>query len=240
MWRPWVEVEGIILEAPDTTLVAIVKDCLVNGKGNHLFPQGMKRVKVPEDATQRGVPAKAYDAYRLGLVSACADAVCVREIDGELQVPLLARANPPFQGGWWVQGGAIFNFRLITKFLLWKVLKEAGQRDGDIHGFLSEEHPLGPLWWHEDAHVIPAPLGVYRTAAEDSAPGTACDTLNVAYIVLWSAERPFGHDKDHTALRWVTLPELEADPNLCGHWYPQHLATRALQIVSRAKEEIAE
>ena len=71
---------------------------------------------------------------------------------------------------------------------------------------------------------------------EDSLPGKVGDTLNLAYLALWPAELPFGHDKDHTAMRWVTLPELLADKDLCGHWYPQRLAIRALEIVKMEKK----
>ena len=236
MERPSVEVEGIILEAPDAVIVAAVKDYLMHGKENHLYPQGMKMVKVPEEATRNGVPADAYDAYRFGLMSACADVVCVRDTNGTLEVPLISRARPPFEGGWWVQGGAVFNFRPIAHFILWRLFREAGLWTLGIDEFSMayfEKRATG-LSCRGVRLVVP-PLGVYRTAAEDSLPGKVCDTLNVACLTLWSADLPFGHDKDHTALRWVTLPELKANPNLCGHWNPQRLATRALQIVASAK-----
>lgn len=195
----------------------------------------LKSICVPRDATRSGVPAEVYDGYRLGLMSACADVVCVRDTDGKLEVPLISRAKPPFQGGWWVQGGAMHNFRSIRQFLLWKLFRESGNFDGNIEEFVETYHLGDDSLSCDGVRLVGFPLGIYRTSAEDILPGKVCDTLNLAYLALWPAGLPFGHDKDHVALRWVTLPELLADKNLCGHWYPQHLATRALQIVAAAK-----
>lgn len=229
MQKKTVLVETIVLEAPDEEIVDSVRRCFGN---DSLIPyiNRMKKVRVPKEATRTGVAANTYDDYRLSLISACADVVCVWDTDGKMEVPLISRAKPPFQGGWWVQGGAIFNFQMIAQFALWKLYKEAGQTTDDFDTFISCAPHRGSV------RLIAPPLGIYRTAAEDSAPGKVADTLNVAYLALWPTELRFGHDKDHTAVRWVTLPELLADGYLCGHWYPQYLATRALRIVAAAKE----
>lgn len=231
-------VERIVMETPDVVLADIVRDYFAKGSVTNVFGKyiaGLREIDTPSVATRHGVSPKFYHGYRRGLMSACADVVCVSKRGKELAVPLISRAKPPFQGGWFVQGGAIFNYRLIPQFALWKMLSEAGAIACDMDTFLKVNYPAG-FWWNGMATILPLPLGVYRTAAEDNLPGEACDTLNIAYLALLSEGFPFGHDSDHTALRWVTLPELEVNPNLCGHWYPHHLATRALQIVAAAKE----
>lgn len=224
-----------IIKTPDALLIDLVRGCLA-GKSllESGFTRDLQQVGIPIAATMHGVSTEFYHGYRRGLISACADVVCVSKRGGKWAVPLIFRAHPPFEGVWWVQGGAIFNYRLIQQFAVWKMLTEAGAIACDMDTFLKESYSMG-YSWNGMATFLPLPLGVYRTAAEDNLPGEACDTLNIAYLALLSEDFPFGHDRDHTAVRWVTLPELLADGNLCGHWYPQHLATRALKIVGAAK-----
>ncbi|MBI1998854.1 MAG: hypothetical protein HYS73_00785 [Parcubacteria group bacterium] len=229
-------IDMIIVETPDAPLIDLARGLLV---GKSLLESGfttkLQEVEIPAAATRNGIPQRSYHIYRRGLMSACADVVCVRDVGGRPEVPLISRTKPPFQGGWFVQGGAIFNYRLIPCFALWKLLTEARVIACDMDVFLESEFPYG-LSWRGMVSLVPLPLGVYRTAAGDNLPGEACDTLNIAYLALLSDEFPFGYDSDHTAVRWVTLPELLADSNLCGHWYPQHLAIRALQIVMAANQ----
>lgn len=232
--------ERIFFETPQETMVTAVRDSLAcrNGRLTRDYEQRSfsEHIRIPKDATRHGVPVEAYDRYRLGLVSACADVVCVRDTGGKLEVPLISRAKPPFQGGLWMQGGAIFNFHSVPQFLLWKLFRESGNFQGSIEEFVEKYHLDDIALECNGVKLVGKSLGVYRTVAEDSMPGKVCDTLNLAYLVLWPADLPFGHDKDHAMLRWVTLPDLERDPDFCGHWYPQRLATRALEIVTVTKD----
>ncbi len=221
-------VETVLIETPIHEMVSSVK----KARAVKQEQIGGAVVPIPSDAVRKGVKTEIYDGYRLGLMSACADVVCVRDSEGKLEVPLISRASPPFQGGWWPQGGAIYNFRPITQFILWKLFREAGICKGGIEAF-TETHFKNNATGLSccGVQLIVPLLGVYRTAAHDNLPGKVCDTLNVAYLALWPAGLPFGHDEDHSAMRWVTLKELYDDGYLCGHWYPQHLAIRALEIV---------
>ncbi len=236
--------ERIFFETPQKIMVAAIRNSLAFQKDctarDYEQNSCSEYIHIPNDATRSGVLTESYDGYRLGLMSACADVVCVRETDEKLEVPLIARARPPFRDGWWMQGGAIFNFRSVPQFLLWKLFRESGNFEGSIEEFVEKYHLDDAALECNGVQLVGKPLGIYRTTAEDSMPGKVCDTLNLAYLALWPTKLSFGHDKDHTSLRWVTLAELEANPNLCGHWYPQCLAMRALQIVGRAKKEIAE
>jgi ADP-ribose pyrophosphatase YjhB (NUDIX family) len=191
--------------------------------------EGMREVAIPAEATRAGVSRDAYAAGRMGLTSACADVVSV--IPGrDPVVPLIRRTDPPFQGCWWIMGGAVFNGRSLDEFLLWKLFGEGGVFKGNIAEFADRAalNPVNPTY--EGASMV-GYMGTYRTAAEDT-EGTdrpPCDTINVCYMALLppSWEKLLDHDKDHSGLRFATRSNLVFEDS-CGHWYPRHVALRAL------------
>ncbi len=128
-------VETVLIETPIHEMVSSVK----KARAVKQEQTGGTVVPIPSDAVREGVKTETYDGYRLGLMSACADVVCVRDTDGKLEVPLISRASTPFQGGWWPQGGAIYSFRPIAQFILWKLFREAGICKGGIEAF-TETH----------------------------------------------------------------------------------------------------
>ena len=61
-----------------------------------------REVKVNQYATRSGVGGEAYDGYRIGCVSQCADVVFVGTRDGRPAVPMIYRTRPPFGKQWWI------------------------------------------------------------------------------------------------------------------------------------------
>lgn len=217
--------ETLILENDNRVLVRRVGAVL---SGNFFARRAadMEINIIPVTATRKGVAQPVYDNYRLGLVSACADVVIVK--DGK--VPLIRRAQSPFGDTWWIMGGAIFNFRPIHQFLLWKIYRECGLEKCTIDEFIAKYNLTDDQYSCEGVHFV-GYLGVARTAADDTTdPSKVCDTLNVCGMAVVTTTRTLYHDKDHSAIRWVESEDLKSDPDLCGHWYPQWAAKKALDI----------
>lgn len=229
-----VALETVIVESPEAPLIALVRSLrrTPDAVRNHL-PANHRVVRIPSAATRVGVPGNVYDGYRLGLACACADVVLVREAPGGLpHVPLLRRARPPFEGYWWLMGGAIFNFRPIQHFLMWKVYRECGLEDVEIEEFV-QKHALADTQYScEDLDIVGC-LGVCRTAAEDTV-GKVCDTTNFCYMGIYRGDRELYHDKDHSDIRWVA--ERDLTPGSYGHWYPEWAVSRALRIYWMAQD----
>ncbi len=168
----------------------------------------------------------------MGLDSSCADVVLVQERDGVLSVPLIRRAKPPFQGMWWLTGGAIFNYRPVHQFLLWKALKEGGLTTLEIDDFVREKGLEDDTTSCGGIHIVGC-FGVARTAAEDTdGLGLVCDTMNNCYLGIAERDVAFHHDRAHDDIRWVTTDTLGD----LGHWYPEWAARRALDICIEARK----
>lgn len=217
--------EKVLFEGDYRSVLRRIEAVLRGGTGPKEADNRLN-IRVPVSATRKGVTQPAYDGYRLGLVSACADVVIVK--DGK--VPLIRRAQPPFGGMWWIMGGAVFNFRPIHQFLLWKIYKECGLDTLGIEEFIAKYKLTDADYSCEGVHFV-GYLGCARTAAEDTTdPAKVCDTLNVCGMAMITTKRDLYHDKDHSAIRWVDREDLEKEPNLCGHWYPQWAASKALDV----------
>lgn len=217
--------ETLILENDKRVLVRRVEK-LLSTNIVVAQPDAQMNIEIPVSATRKGVAQPVYDNYRLGLVSACADVVIVK--DGK--VPLIRRAQPPFGDTWWIMGGAIFNFRPIHQFLLWKIYRECGLEKCTIDEFITKYNLTDDQYSCDGVHFV-GYLGVARTAADDTTdPSKVCDTLNVCGMAVLTTTKTLYHDKDHSAIRWVGREDLRDDPNLCGHWYPQWAAQKALDI----------
>ena len=138
-------------------------------------------------------------------------------------------------------GGAIFNGRLVSEFLLWKLFTEGGVFSGNIATF-AEEAALDPEHPSYKGVYPVACMGTYRTTAEDT-EGTGrppCDTINLCYLAVLPTEwqRLLGHDRDHTGLRFATMADLEPE-NSCSHWYLRHVGLRALEAYTMALSHLA-
>ena len=216
MLKVWLE--KIFLENSDDVLVKALRD--------GWNPENMMEHAIPSLSTD-GVGGEAYDGYRFGLTSACADVVIVQEVDGEPKVPMILRAKPPFGKCWWIMGGAIFNYRSVHQFVSWKAVKETGLFQGSIEDFINESDSNFGI-------TVVGLLGDYRTPADDTeGTGKVCDTINLCYMAVCDPNVELHHDKDHSAVKWFSEEDLKAeDP--CGHWYPAHVARRAIQIYKKA------
>lgn len=226
-----VALEGFILGNHQELLVNRVVEILSLEKHRPRTLNVHRAVRIPPEATRAGVSGDVYDAYRLGLASACADVVLVMEVDGEPRVPLIRRARPPFGGCWWIMGGVIFNFRPVQQFLAWKVYRECGLEDLSLDEFVQAHNLADDQYSCGDVEIIGC-LGVCRTAAEDTV-GKVCDTVNLCYMAIYRGTQELHHDKDHTSVRWVGEKDLQ--PGFCGHWYPEWAATRAIEIYRSAQ-----
>jgi len=243
MGRQIVRLETILCENGDGELIRQARAALIS-KVPPRDERAQQEIVVPDDATRSGVSGKVYGAWRKGLATACSDVVCVqywydryedetKKIASHGYVPLIRRAAPPFGGCWWIMGGALFNFRSNREFLFWKLLSEGGVEQGGIDE-VSARYGAGQRANEYDLHVVGC-LGTYRTAAEDTA-GTGkppCDTINLCYMALVCGGLTFGHDRDHTDVWFASAEELLPEDS-CGHWYPRHVALRALDIYHRA------
>lgn len=156
----------------------------------------MQEVQVPS-GHRLGVDESVYLGYRRGLDSACADIVITsRNVHGEPVVLLTRRAKAPFNGVWWVQGGAIHAYRSIIEFVKERAKRECG---------------VEPL--------IETLIGIYRTCAEDG----VASTLNLCYCGrIFRADlersRPVA-DRDHSTWKLFTLSEYNALPSTECHPY---------------------
>lgn len=224
---PMVSVETVIADVPNLQLVGLARAARQNGTYSPIVGD-FERVPIPAAATRTSVPENVYDGYRLGLVSACADVVLVQEQAGVPKVPLIRRAQPPFGNEWWVMGGVVFNYRPIHQLLLYKAFQECGNARMTIDEFVARYDLSDSDLFCLGVNIVGC-LGVCRTVASDMAgTGKVCDTINVCYMAIADPEVPLHHDKDHTAIRWVTMEELMSD--WCGHWYPKWAARKALEI----------
>jgi hypothetical protein len=226
--------ETVILEADDQPLIRRTSTLLKMGilpvAGPKLMP-----VRVPASATRKGVSGNVYDEYRLGLASACTDAVLVKMVSGNPKVPLIRRAQPPFAGAWWITGGANYTYRPVPHFALWKVHKEYGLDTSDIDEFVTKHGLADDECSYKGVHII-GPIGFVRTAADDTGdPAKVCDTFNLCVLaVIHGNEQELCHDKDHSDIWWMGKHDLE--PGCCGHWYPEWAVRKALGIVQQAFE----
>ncbi len=225
--------ETMFMEVPDNALVAAASDCL-RVKPRPFQPALYHDFAVPSCVTP-GVGQTTYNGYRLGLTSACVDIVLVQHIDGALTVPMVKRAKAPFGNTYWIMGGALHAFRPVNQFILWRAARECGL---DPEGLGIDEFVLR---YKLDADTqsalginIIGPLGLYRTPAEDTPEGSACDTLNLCLLGYYNGDRGLYHDRDHAGIRWFRENELR--PGACGHWYPEHVGRRALAIMRDAEE----
>ncbi|MDP3770467.1 MAG: hypothetical protein Q8R40_06045 [bacterium] len=228
-----VALETIILEAHDDDLfsqIVITREWPDIQLSDLSVTPEHSDIKIASHATRSGVHGTVYDAWRLGLTTACADVVLVQEREGRIQVPFIWRKNPPFANCWWIMGGAIFNFRPIQQFLLYKIFAEGGMQTGTFDEFLATHQIHDRQYSAEGIHIV-GPLGVYRTAAEDTdESGKVCDTINLCYMGTIPSDMQIRHDDAHKGVRWCGITEL----NDLGHWYPEHVAKRALHIYERA------
>jgi ADP-ribose pyrophosphatase YjhB (NUDIX family) len=228
---PSVLLETVMIEADIGPVTRRVAELF---RTSGLAPFGVKKeVGIPASATRKGVKVEAYDDYRLGLGAACADTVIVKDVDGTPRVPLIRRAQPPFGGTWWIMGGVIFNFRPVEHFLLWKVHRECGLETCAIDEFVQKYDLADDQCSCNGIHMV-GYLGFVRTAADDTVdPRKVCDTFNVCGMtVIHGNTQELYHDKDHSAIRWVSMEELT--PGSCGHWYPEWAARKALEVYNRA------
>lgn len=153
----------------------------------------------------RGVSSSVYDAYRIGLDSACVDiAICTIKPDGTPAVLLSKRApNKCFGGKWWVYGGALHSYRPIGEFIAERAAKECG--------------------------VVPevkALIGVARTCAAD----VLGSTLQPCYLGLveYAAIEKSIADRDHSAVRLFTIDEYYRLPGPEQYWYIEEIVATAI------------
>ena len=109
-------------------------------------------------------------------------------------------------------------------------MTEGGVAQGSIDEMGAPEE-AGQLVGKTAGLYIIGCLGIYRTAANDTA-GTGrppCDTINLCYMALAPISVQFGHDRDHTDIWLADATELLPEGS-CGHWYPRHVALRAVEI----------
>ena len=64
-------------------------------------------------------------------------------------------------------------------------------------------------------------------------PERVCDTVNICYMGIVLGSQEIRYDRDHTNARWVGKADLT--PGSCGHWYPEHVGQRALNIYESAR-----
>lgn len=187
-----VETENVILLNPN-----LEKDRQIY-KAAGGYANGTFSVRVPEGQTMGGVDAASYDNYRKGLDSACADIVVTTLLpDGKPAVVATKRAqNKCFGGGWWMQGGAIHSYRLITELVLERAEKECGVRP-QIEGL----------------------IGVFRTCAEDY----LASTTNLCYVGFAPYEKlsEAKAGDDHIAWKLLTLDKIGQMSVKELHWYPR-------------------
>lgn len=226
MVKAHVALEGIILEQDDRVLIEKLKLCQLIINLETIVP-------VPDDAKRDVVASNVYDEYRLGLSSACADAVCVQSVGDKLVVPLIFRKNAPFGQTWWVVGGAIANFRPVHQFLLWKIFREYGKARQSLAEFVILNNIQETQNQIAGVRIVGC-LGVYRTAAEDCLPGKIADTINLAYLGILPPDFAPLHDCDHCCVKLFDEDAIKQTST--GHWYPDRLVMRALSIVRRALE----
>ena len=229
------KIETIFFENDLNILILSAERLIANQKATPWMPSLYQCVDKPACATRKGVGAEVYDGYRMGLVSSCADVVLIQERRGKPMIPLIRRANPPFANTWWMMGGAIFNYRSVTQFLLWKASKECGLHNLDIDQFV-ETFDLDDDSLSCCGINLIGPLGLYRTAAQDTVD-KACDTINICYAATFTGSQELYHDRDHLGIRWMSQEELV--PGSCGHWYPEHVGRRALMVYQRALNSLA-
>lgn len=163
-------------------------------------------VVVPEGHVSGGVRSKAYNAYRQGLDSACADVVITTILlDGDPAVLASKRAPGKLFGNkWWMQGGAIHSYRLISDFLLERAEKECGVRP-----------------------VLEAFMGVFRTCADDLL-GSTTNLCYVGFIEYQQLVQAGTLDHDHTDRKLLTLNDLYCLSEDERHWYPMFAFEQAL------------
>lgn len=228
--RPTVLLEHVIVEGPDEPLIQRVRVILSGPVQRTGAPIRHFRTRIAPGATRAGVPAEDYHRYRKGLASKCTDIVLVAERDGQPKVPLIKRARPPFGDCWWIMGGVVFNYRPMQQFLLWKAHTECGLTSATMEEFIAEHELADDAYSCGNIHVVGC-LGEYRTAAEDTDDHErVCDTVNSCYMGIILGDQEIRYDKDHTNARWASDRDIEP----CGHWYPEHVARRALTIYGRA------
>lgn len=169
---------------------------------------GFEKVMVPEGHCIGGVDRSTYDGYRKGLDSACADVVITSRLFDRTPAVLASKRAPGklFGNKWWMQGGAIHSYRLITDFIVERAEKECGVRPR-IEGF----------------------IGVFRICADD----LLGSTLNLCYVgfVRQSDLAKAQGDIDHKDLRLLTLADIEGLPKEEKHWYPMLAFQRALMTM---------
>lgn len=217
-----VSLETLMIDVPDKVLREQIK------RKNDHSDQRIHQLLIPESATRRGVSSDIYDGYRKGLVSACADAVVVQVRDGKPRVPLIRRTRPPFSGCWWVMGGAIFNFRSINQFLLWKIARETRLTTLDIDAFVHDNALLDETKICSGIRIVGC-MGVARTAADDTVGEKVCDTLNVCYLAEIAPDIEISHDRDHDSIRFFEWDDLLKKDTAPGHWYPLWAVEKALK-----------
>lgn len=232
--------EHVIVEGPNEPLIEHAKNILCT----HSFLFGglpQERpiphfpTRIAPAATRSGVSGEDYNRYRKGLTSQCADIVLVAERDGEPKVPLIKRARPPFGDCWWIMGGVVFNYRPVQQFLLWKAHTECGLTAKTLPEFIDEYALADNAYSCGNIHVVGC-LGAYRTAAEDlDDPERVCDTVNLCYMGIILGDQEIRYDRDHTNARWASLDGERPMGVQCGHWYPEHVGRRALEIYRRAR-----
>ncbi|MBM3281251.1 MAG: hypothetical protein FJY91_00660 [Candidatus Harrisonbacteria bacterium] len=157
------------------------------------------------------VSQKTYEEYRSRADVACADLVIVtKRDDGHWGVLLSKRGSgKSFARSWWIYGGSIPSYSSIPDFIAKRSEEESGVKATPV-----------------------LLLGVYRTCA----PDFVGSSVNLCYlgIASWSeVERVAGVDKDHDCIGCFTAGDIEElKRNEEVHWYPLHVASRALEIVS--------
>lgn len=161
-------------------------------------------VAVPPGHRAGGVPQETYLGYRQGLESACADVVIATILkSGRPAVLGLRRSNPPYNGKWYMPGGAIYAYMPYAEFLREKIRKETGLN-------------MNP-------EVL---LGVYRNNAED----LICSVMALCYAALVPVEtiRTTKPADGHDVWGLFTTDDLDALLVNETHWYPMHVWRKVL------------
>lgn len=185
--------------------LALERRDAVRGILNETLSFEFETIVVPEGHRLGGVDSSVYDGYRSGLDSACVDVVVTTMLRHDKPAVLASKRAPDklFGNKWWMQGGAIHSYRLITDFVLERTKKGCG-----IYPYMQGF------------------IGVFRTCADD----VLGSTLNLCYVGFVQRHKlaQIYADKNNTSFRLLTLEDLEDLPDEEKHWYPMFAFHRAL------------
>lgn len=155
----------------------------------------------------KGTDGDTYNKYRQNLAGACADIVVTTILENGKPAVIATKraANKCFGGKWWMQGGAFFANCIIQQWVAERAKVECGC-EPEVQGL----------------------AGVFYTCASDFMASTLQPCF-VGFIPIKEVRKTVAADDDHSAVKLLTLEEVENLPEDERHWYPDLVFRLALE-----------